>query len=100
MATKGHDDEFKNIQLFSRFVLVSFFVLLYLYREVADQRLEEFWDFLRTQAWFRHDSFEPILSTISFATWIWLYYIIDLWNLLKKYRINTSEERDLNWDWM
>jgi hypothetical protein len=38
------------------------------------------WDVLRENVVFKHDSFEPVLATLSFAFWIWAWYIVDVFS--------------------
>ena len=53
----------------------------WLYNDECNAALAEFWEWLRWQAWFRHDSWEPMLSSVSF-----LFYIIT-WAMLERYRV-------------
>ena len=70
-------------------------------RETLDKAVFNLWQVLRRSRLFRHDSFEPVLSTASFAVWLWLYYFIDRFKLLERYRISSGggdSERDIEWD--
>eukprot|EP01063_Lacrimia_lanifica_P005130 TRINITY_DN12950_c0_g1_i1.p1 TRINITY_DN12950_c0_g1~~TRINITY_DN12950_c0_g1_i1.p1 ORF type:complete len:301 (+),score=74.68 TRINITY_DN12950_c0_g1_i1:56-958(+) len=43
----------------------------------VDAAVSDAWGWLVQQWWFRHDSFEPVLSVLSFVLWIPLFYTLD-----------------------
>ncbi|EGD73486.1 hypothetical protein PTSG_05190 [Salpingoeca rosetta] len=56
------------------------------------------WSWLRTAWWFQHDSFEPVLATVSFFPWLALFYILDMHTpSAKAFRIQQHRNDMSNW---
>lgn len=56
-----------------------------------DYELEHRWEVTRASWWFKHDSFEPVLATVSFGSWILAWRIADfLCPCLHRWRIDPK----------
>ena len=47
------------------------------YHQHLDRHLQEHWTWLREQAWFAHDTFEPAVATASLLFWLLPWYLVD-----------------------
>mmetsp|Transcript_12555 Transcript_12555/g.24331 ORF Transcript_12555/g.24331 Transcript_12555/m.24331 type:complete len:336 (-) Transcript_12555:519-1526(-) len=72
---------------------VALFVLLnwYLYAPIVDGYVESCWQWMRSKWWFRHDSFEPVWATLSFAVWLNWFTVVDRLEVWKQYLINAEQ---------
>jgi hypothetical protein len=43
-----------------------------------DYELQRTWEVIRASWWFKHDSFEPVLATLSFGSWILVWRTVDI----------------------
>ena len=69
---------------------LSYLALLlgtFVWKTELDHFVVLLWEELKTNRYFKHDSCEPVIASISFAAWIWLFYVIDKTGILFKYKI-------------
>lgn len=64
--------------LFWRAVYCALLFLWVANRARVDYILERTWEATRVTWWFKHDSFEPVIATLSFGSWILMFRIVDL----------------------
>lgn len=61
------------------------------YVDAVDDKLNNLWDFLRTNSMFMHDSFEPITASAAFMLWITMWRMVDFFvPTLHKYKLIPS----------
>lgn len=65
----------------------------FLYQTELNAKLERLWEELRVHPMFLHDSFEPVLATATFASWIWMFYLLDAYggDWVARYRIHDDD---------
>ena len=62
-----------------------------------DYEIERTWEVIRVSWWFKHDSFEPVLATLSFGLWILAWRIVDiLCPSLHRWRIDPNPLKPVN----
>ena len=61
-----------------RALLLAMLTVWLIQRARVDAALERGWAAARASPWVQHDSFEPVLATLSFGLWINLWRIVDL----------------------
>jgi sterol desaturase/sphingolipid hydroxylase (fatty acid hydroxylase superfamily) len=62
-----------------RALSVAGLAVLFAAQTTVDSALQHVWDLLREHWAFRHDSFEPVLATLSFFPFLALWCAVDLW---------------------
>mmetsp|Transcript_9610 Transcript_9610/g.18110 ORF Transcript_9610/g.18110 Transcript_9610/m.18110 type:complete len:300 (+) Transcript_9610:393-1292(+) len=67
----------QQVQLW-RFVFGGLALLCAVYAESIDSAVERSWSWIKEKQWFQHDTFEPLVATLSFAVWIHAFRILDL----------------------
>ena len=90
--------EFERSRSFARLILALLVGSLVIYRDVLDNAVSALWTSLKVHPLFLHDSFEPLLASASFASWIWIYYFIDKFQLMEGYRIHADAPHDTDWN--
>jgi len=80
-----------------RAVAVAALALCALHARELDALVARFWEVLRAQAWFRLDSFEPMLSTCCFFVYIGGFAVLDnvlmpAFPVLRGYRIQARDD--------
>eukprot|EP00055_Hartaetosiga_balthica_P011818 m.55254 g.55254 ORF g.55254 m.55254 type:complete len:331 (-) comp7745_c0_seq4:197-1189(-) len=76
-----------------RTLLALAIVGLFVFSSPLDVLVSDLWAYLRETWWFRHDTFEPMLATLSFFPWLSMFYILDLHTpIAAKYRIRKSKD--------
>jgi sterol desaturase/sphingolipid hydroxylase (fatty acid hydroxylase superfamily) len=93
MAGKNWDQIVFVLRLF----IISAILLSFVFVKMLDLFVEEIWRILFNSPVVRLDTFEPVLSTISFFTWINMFRIVDLYNMFPAYRIHPSEKAESHW---
>jgi len=88
-----------------RLALTGALLLVFLWQDHLDPVVWTLWTRCQRNAWFRHDSFEVLFSTMSFALWLSLFWVIDhCIPSLRAYRFNIIESKvpervdKLRWD--
>lgn len=78
----------------SRIVLIICCILCCVHVEQLNLLLAFVWEeYLRTSSIFKHDSFEPLLSTVVFGVVMFSWYVVDFHvPYLHRYRISTSDD--------
>lgn len=88
-------ERFGRQVLACRCVLAVIVVLAVLNVQRLNDLVDGLWQFLRENPFFRHDSFEPIESTIWFGVCFSVWVVIDFYlPALHIYRINSSESNE------
>jgi len=89
-AVDYNGERFVKSRTWARFATLAACVVLLLNLDAANAMLFITWDWLREQWWFKHDSFEPVWSTMSFAAWLnWFGFVDAFWDL-KRYIIDPD----------
>uniref|UniRef100_A0A0G4I189 Fatty acid hydroxylase domain-containing protein n=1 Tax=Chromera velia CCMP2878 TaxID=1169474 RepID=A0A0G4I189_9ALVE len=85
--------DFAALQLSSRLVVLVVLVTCFLHRQRLDDLLDSFWGSLRRQPWIKHDSCEPLFSTVVFFFWVNLFRFFDLYcPFLWRFRYNQRDD--------
>jgi hypothetical protein len=71
--------------------------LSFLFVERLDKFVANIWRHMYHSPIVQNDSFEPLLSTLSFFLWINVYRLIDRYDLLRAYRMVPKERAMPNW---
>jgi len=80
----------RGLIIASRVLAVVALAALVTYHRQADAVLATAWAWLREQWWFRHDSWEPVLSTTSFQVYLLLWRVIDKSEIWARWRIQKA----------
>eukprot|EP01059_Diplonema_ambulator_P025944 TRINITY_DN43074_c0_g1_i1.p1 TRINITY_DN43074_c0_g1~~TRINITY_DN43074_c0_g1_i1.p1 ORF type:complete len:308 (+),score=18.63 TRINITY_DN43074_c0_g1_i1:50-973(+) len=68
----------RRVTMTVRYAAVACAVLWWCYLPTVDAFVAYLWDVLLRQWWFRHDSFEPALSTVSFFVFLLTFAAVDV----------------------
>lgn len=81
----------KEVEL-CRLLVITAVVLVFSNQAILNQWIKNGWKYLLTSALFKHDSFEPILSTAVFFAVMMVWMVIDFYvPYLHRYRILNSD---------
>lgn len=86
--------QFKRLVWFFRSLFVITAALCYIYVHKLNSIVAFVWErYLRTSALFKHDSFEPLLSTATFGLVMMMWYLVDFHiPLLHQFRITGLDD--------
>eukprot|EP01060_Flectonema_neradi_P005520 TRINITY_DN13687_c2_g1_i2.p1 TRINITY_DN13687_c2_g1~~TRINITY_DN13687_c2_g1_i2.p1 ORF type:complete len:289 (+),score=21.82 TRINITY_DN13687_c2_g1_i2:54-920(+) len=91
---------------FFRWVSVATFGVLFLNVTYTDAVIAKLWQYIVSKWWFRHDSFEPALSTACFIVYLplWMFfdklYLSGYLQRMTKYKIEKSDSTSRGKSWM
>eukprot|EP00043_Microstomoeca_roanoka_P009546 m.91080 g.91080 ORF g.91080 m.91080 type:complete len:147 (+) comp14614_c0_seq5:72-512(+) len=82
----------------TRMVYLLMFSSMLVFHGSCDAFLDQWWSWLRETWWFKHDSFEPMLATVSFFPWLSLFYLLDNYTpAAQPFRLNKHSADMSSW---
>jgi sterol desaturase/sphingolipid hydroxylase (fatty acid hydroxylase superfamily) len=90
-ATEFRVPHSRTALMFWRAVYCALLCVWLANRARLDYELERTWEIARATWWFKHDSFEPVLATLAFGSWILAWRMADmLCPFLHQWRIDAT----------
>ena len=84
----------------ARIALASALLCPTLAPRACDAAVEDAYARLKATWWFQHDTFEPVLATAAFATWLAMWYLVDVLHharIPRRFKVQPTERSMEHW---